>query len=319
MALSFLTPAGALVALTGLLPVAVHLLRERRARRVRTALGLAEPAARTDRLLLAALVAVPVLVGIAAAQPVLDRAQPRQERVDAEVLFVLDTTRSMHAASDARRPTRFDRALRIANELRAALPDVRAGAASLTDRALPHLFPTIDRSTFRSTLARSLAIERPPPSSYARLATDLNGLAAVARQAYFSPETSKRLLVVLTDGESEPVRAGLPAAFRRARIRTVFVHVWHPGESIFLTSRPEPEYRADPASRERLAEFAAAVGGAALPEAAVGPIVERAQAELGEGPTRSRSQRDLLALMPYATLAALVPLAFVLRRRNLPG
>ncbi|MBA3428012.1 MAG: hypothetical protein H0U07_05495 [Actinobacteria bacterium] len=316
-ALSFLTPLGALVALAGLLPLGFFALRERRAKQVRDTLGLTDPGA--GRTLLIALAAVSILTGIAAAQPVIDRAQARQERADAEVLFVFDTTRSMYASAGAGEPTRFDRARRIARDIRAALPQVRAGVGSLTDRALPHLFPTIDGSTFRSTLARSIAIERPPPSSYSRLATDLNGLAAVGRQGYFLPETRKRLLIVLTDGETEGVRAELPAAFRKARIRTIFVHVWRANESIFLTSRPEPDYRSDPQSRETLARFAAAVEGTTFSEDESATIVERAQAELGEGPTRSRSQRDLLALMPYLTLAAVLPLGLIIGRRNLPN
>ena len=247
----------------------------------------------------------------------IDRAQARQERVDAEILFVFDTTRSMYAAAGVDEPTRFDRARLIANDVRAAFPDVRAGVVSLTDRVLPHLFPTIDGASFRSTLARSIAIERPPPVSYLTLATDLNGLAAVGQQGYFSPGTSKRLLIVLTDGEAERVQARLPAALGKAGIDTIFVQVWRSSESIFLTSRPEPGYRPDPLSRRRLADFAAAVEGAAFSEDEAGVIVERARAAVGEGPTRSRTQRDLLALMPYATLAAVLPLAFVLRRRNL--
>ncbi|MBA2460899.1 MAG: VWA domain-containing protein [Actinobacteria bacterium] len=315
--LSFLTPIGALVALTAVLPLAVYLRRERRARQVRRTLRLADPPPGPGRGLRAALVVVPILAGVAAAQPVLDRAKPRQERVDAEILFVFDTTSSMYASAEAKEPTRFDRARRIAKQIRAAVPQFRAGVASLTDRTLPHLFPTIDGSTFRSTLARSIAIERPPPSSYGRLATDLNGLAAVGEQGYFSPEARKRLLIVLTDGETERVKARLPVALRKARIRTILVHVWRANESIFLTSKPEPEYRPDPSSASTLAQFAAAVDGATFPEDEVGAVVERALAELGEGPVRARSQRDLLALMPYVTLAAALPLALVLRRRNL--
>jgi hypothetical protein len=52
-------------------------------------------------------------------------------------------------------------------------------------------------------------------------------------------------------------------------------------------------------------------------ERAVGSVVSRARAELGEGPTRRREQRDLLALMPYVMLIALVPLGFLLWQRNL--
>lgn len=316
-ALSFLTPLGAFVALIGVLPSAVFLLRQRRAGEVRETLGLTHPTRGPNRTLLVALIVVPMLTGLAAAQPVLDRAKARQERIDAEILFVFDTTRSMYASAGARKPTRFDRARRIANDMRAAAPDVRAGVASLTDRTLPHLFPTIDGSTFRSTLARSISIERPPPSSYGRLATDLNGLAAVGREGYFSPGTRKRLLIVLTDGETKRVRAGLPVALSKAGIRTIFVYVWRSNESIFLTSRPEPQYRPDPSSRDALAQYAAAVQGATFSEDDVPAIIERARAELGEGPTRSRSQRDLLALMPYATMAAALPLALILRRRNL--
>ncbi len=317
MELSFLTPVAALVALAGILPLAVHLWRERRARQVRAALRLRHPSPATDRTLLAALVAVPLLIGVAAAQPVLDRAEARQERTDAEIMFVFDTTRSMYASGGVREPTRFDRARRIGNTIREAVPQVRAGVASLTDRTLPHLFPTIDGSTFRSTLARAIGIERPPPSSYARLATDLNGLAAVGRQGYFSPEARKRVLIVLTDGETEKVGAGLPVALRRAGIRTILVHVWRASESIFLTARAEHEYRPDPSSEGTLVQFAAAVGGSAFAEDDVAAIVGRVRAELGKGATRQREQRDLLALMPYATLAAALPLALVLRRRNL--
>jgi hypothetical protein len=314
--LSFLSPLGALVALAGLLPLAVFVRRERRAERVRATLRLGEPTRGAGRAVLVALIAVPVLTGVAAAQPVLDRGQARQERADAEILFVFDTTRSMYASAAPDRPTRFDRGRRIASDVRAAVPDVRAGIASLTDRTLPHLFPTIDGSTFRSTLARAIAIERPPPSGYGRLATDLNGLAAVGQQGYFLPGTRKRLLIVLTDGETERLRAELPVALGRARVRTILVHVWRANESIFLTSRPEPEYRPDPSSRQALAQYAAAVDGAVFAEDEVAAIVERVRVELGEGPTRTRSQRDLLALMPYAALAAAFPLALILRRRN---
>ena len=238
--LSFLTPVGALVALSAALPLVVFLLRERRGREIRGTLGLTDPAPGAGRALLAALIAVPVLTAFAAAQPVVDRATPKQERVDAEILFVFDTTRSMHAAAGVDEPTRFDRARRIANEVRAAFPEVRAGIGSLTDRVLPHLFPTSDGSSFRSTLARSISIERPPPVSYRTLATDLNGLAAVGQQGYFSPESSARLLIVLSDGESERVRARLPVALRNAGIER---HL-RPGLAVERVDLPDLEARA---------------------------------------------------------------------------
>ena len=315
--LTFLTPFAALVALAGVLPLVVSLRRERRAKRVRTTLGLAEPPSGQGRWLLAALVAVPALTGLAAAQPVLDRSQSRPERTDAEIFFVVDTTRSMLAAAGPDGPTRVDRARSAAREIRSRFPQVRAGLASLTDRTLPHIFPTIDVAAFRSTLSRSLGIERPPPAGYATVATDLGALAAVGRQSYFSPASRRRLLVVLTDGETGKVEPGLAVALRKAQIRTAFVHVRQDGESVYVTSAAEHQYRSDPSSGPALARLAVAVGGAVFSEDDVRGVVEYASAQLGEGPTRPRSQRDLLALMPYATLAAFAPLAFVLRRRNL--
>lgn len=315
--LSFLTPAAALVAVAGLVPLAVFLVRERHARRVRATLALREPSTGPSRRLLASLLAVPALLGLAAAQPVLDRSASREERTDAEILFVLDTSRSMLAAAGPGSPTRFDRARDAALEIRARFPHVRAGIASVTDRTLPHLFPTIDGLPFRSTLARSIGIEYPPPSSYATVATDLGALAAVGRQRFFAPSASKRLLVVLTDGETQAVEPVLGTVLRRHRIRTAFVHVRQPGESIFLTSAAEHAYRSDPASPQKLAQLAEAVGGAVFAENDVRSAIAYARTELGQGATRPRRQRDLLALMPWATLAAAFPLALVLRRRNL--
>jgi hypothetical protein len=315
--LTFLTPAAALVALAGLVPIAVFLGRERRARQVRAALELAAPPPGPGRMLLAALVAVPLLTGVAAAQPVLDRSTSREERSDAEIFFVLDTSRSMLAASGPDEPMRLDRARRAALSIRVHFPQVRAGIASVTDRTLPHLFPTINGPPFRATLERSIGIERPPPSGHATVATDLGSLAAVGRQGFFDPDARKRVLFVLTDGETAPVGPALAPAVRKAHIHTVFLHVRQPGESIFVTSAADHQYRSDPSSGRTLAQLASTVGGAFFSEDEVDEAVAYVSAQLGAGPTRTRRQRDLLALMPWATLAAVVPLALVLRRRNL--
>jgi hypothetical protein len=314
--ISFLTPVAALVALAGILPLAAFLGRERRGRRVRETLGLSEPARGPGRLLLAALVAVPLLAGVAAAQPVIDRSETLQERADAEVFFVLDTSRSMLAAEGPEEPTRFQRARAAALELRTRLAEVPAGLAQMTDWTLPHLFPTVGASSFRATLSRSIEVGSAGSSGSDLLSTDLNALDVFARQDLFSPEARKRLLVVLTDGESERVEPGL-AALDREGIRTLFVHVWGAEESIFRPSGAEPQYRPDPTSEQTLAQAATLVDGAVFDEGNVGGVAAQARRELGEGPTRPRKQRDLFALMPYVMLAAAVPLALVLRRRNL--
>ena len=314
--ISFLTPVAALVALVGVVPLVAYLAREPRGRQVRKALGLADPAPGAGRLLVAALVAVPLLAGVAAAQPVIDRSETLQERADAEVFFVLDTSRSMLAAEGPDEPTRFERARAAALELRTRLGDIPAGLAQMTDWTLPHLFPTIGPSSFRATLTRSIAVGSAGSSGSDVLTTDLGALDVFARQDIFSPDARKRLLVVLTDGESEPVEPGL-AVLDKEGIRTLFVHVWGADESIFRPSGTEPQYRPDPTSERTLEQAAALVSGAVFDESELDGVAERARRHLGEGPTRPRKERDLVALMPYVILAAAVPLALLLWRRNI--
>lgn len=316
MALSFLTPFAALVAIAGAVPLLVFLGRERRGRRVRETVGLGEPPRGPRRRLVAALVAIPVLLGLAAAQPVWDRSTARHERADAEAIFVLDTTRSMLASAGPEDPTRIDRARSAAIAVSGRLDGVPAGLASLTDRTLPHLFPTIDPQTFAATLHRSIGIERPGPGINSTLATDLSSLGAVGREGFFSPSARHRLLVVLTDGETLDVKPAI-GALRDAGIRTLFVHVWDAEEGIYVTTEPEPQYRPDASSAGWLDRAAELVDGAVFEEDELDAVVARAQRELGRGPERRRPQRDLLALMPFVTLGALLPLGFVLARRNL--
>ena len=106
---------------------------------------------------------VGAFVAIAAAQPVLVTREEQLVRRDAELYVVIDTSRSMLAAADAGEPNRFDRAKRIATELRREFPDLPMGLASMTDRLLPHLFPTVDGATYGATLARAMGVDRPPP------------------------------------------------------------------------------------------------------------------------------------------------------------
>ena len=76
--------------------------------------------------------------------------------------------------------------------MRASLPDVPVGLVSLTDRVLPHLFPSTDQDVFAATLERSLGIEKPPPrSSFATGATSLNALATLRGLRYFTPKSTQ--------------------------------------------------------------------------------------------------------------------------------
>jgi len=318
--LSFLTPLGGAFALTALLPLAVFLGRERRARRIRAQLGLRHPSHRSRLPLLAALAAVPGLLALAAMQPVIETSRTVRERTDAEGFIVLDISRSMLAAAEADAPTRLERARLAAERLRERFPEVPIGLLSMTDRVLPHLFPTTDRRVFSATLEQAIGIERPPPALFfSTTATSLDSLAGIPSRGYFSPSARKRLLIVLTDGESRPVGAELRGAFsRRPQIETLLVHYWERGERIYETGVAEPGYRPQRASEQILDRLATLIGGRVFRENATGELEAAAAAALGIGPTRERLIDDeRRALMPYATILALLPLGFVLLRRNL--
>ncbi|MEO5790624.1 MAG: hypothetical protein ABIR67_00960, partial [Gaiellaceae bacterium] len=105
MDIRFLTPLGAVFALTALLPLAVLVVHERRARRLRTALALGQPPLRTQLPLVLALVTLPALVALAAMQPVVEKTRTVKERTDAEVFVVFDVSRSMLAAAKPGAPT----------------------------------------------------------------------------------------------------------------------------------------------------------------------------------------------------------------------
>ncbi len=167
--------------------------RRRRAAQVRRTLRLEQPARRPWGLLAVCLAAVPVLVGVAAAQPVITSARTVPQRSDAEVFIVLDTSRSMLASAASGEPARFERAREEALALQAELPGVPVGIASLTDRVLPHLFPTVDQRVFRETMREAVGIERPPPStSFGTNVTTLDALGAVPTLNFFTPRAKRR-------------------------------------------------------------------------------------------------------------------------------
>ncbi len=241
------------------------------------------------------------------------------ERTDAQAYVVVDVSRSMLAGAEAGAPTRLDRAREIALGLRAELPEVPFGVASVTDRVLPHLFPTVDGRVFASTLTRALGIEQPPPSAfYLTRATNLNSLRALPEKNYFLPSAMKRVVVVLTDAETETLEADLANAFkRRPPVETVFVHVWDADERIYETGVEEGGYQPDPGSIAALERAASLVGGPVIPESDAGNVVSAVLELIGEGETVShKTETGRLALMPYLTALALLPLALVLLRRN---
>ncbi len=318
--MKLLVPSGLALALGVLLPLVVLLVFRRRARKIRGRLNLAEPRARTFAVTVAALLATGALVGVAAAQPVYDEKRTVRERTDSEAFVVLDVSRSMLARQDTGSAMRIERAKAVAKSIRSSLPEIRFGVASITDRTLPHLFPSGDQAVFDATLDKSLGIEQPPPrSTFEQNATNLEALATIRSQRFFTPTAKKRLLVVLTDGESQVVSgARLARVFGAPPVtRVVFVHFWHSDEKVFTEGAPEPQYSPDPSARVVLDGLAEAVSGNAFSETEVAAAKKTARAVFGDGPTIVRGEQGArIALAPYFAAAALLPLGLLLWRRD---
>ena len=314
MEITFLTPLAALFALVALVPFAIFLGRERRIGRIRTALSLAEPSRRSRLSLAVALVAVCALLALAAAQPVVATTRVLPERTDAQVFIVLDTSRSMLASAEPGAPTRFERARSIAKGLADRLPQVPVGVASITDGLLPHLFPTTDRRVLVATIGKSIDVERPPPSSFATIATALEGLASAATKNYFPRSAQRRVLVVLTDGETRPLEfpAEFADAFRREpRIQTVFVRLWGGDERIYETASRRSDTGPTPGAR-RCSRRSLRWRGASCRRTSRVSCRRSSPIFSAPGPTIDREHEGRRrALMPYITLAVLLPLGFV--------
>jgi hypothetical protein len=316
--LTFLSPEAAIVGLAVGVPVVALLLAESRARIARAVLKLPAPFARGWPYV-AAIVAFAALVSIGAAQPVLERERTRAVRSDAEAIFAFDTTRSMGASSSAGTETRFERSVRLGKELRAALPDLRVGIVSVTDRVLAHLFPTANQQSFVLTVDKALGVERPASALRGdALGTRLEALTELPKEGFFAPGSRYRVLVVFTDAESQPFsRAFLADSFRNSRIETIMIRIGTDRERVYENGAPDPRYVPEEGAAESAESFAEATGGAAFEEDELGKAVEAARRGAGEGRPRAESREvEPTPLASYAFAAAFLPLAFLLWRRN---
>jgi hypothetical protein len=316
--ISFLSPENAAFALAAAVPVAAYLVTERRSGQIRAALRLRGPGRRAVAPLLAALVVLPALVAVAAAQPVVVRRQTIHERGDAQAFFVLDTSLSMDASAGPGEPTRLTRAKRLASQLQARLRDVPIGLAGMTDRVLPYVMPTTDPALLQRTLAQSVGIDEPRPSQdYRRQrATNLQALVPVLNANFFALGTKRKLVVVFTDGEASTDLQLLSLGIEH-KLAPVFVHVWAPGERIYHHGRPDPNYTADPTSAHTLEAAARVTGGSVFDESQLGKIASTARGIVGHGPeTGHVSAYARIALAPWVALAGIFPLGFLLYRRN---
>jgi hypothetical protein len=320
MHLVFLTPAGALLALGALLPLAALALNERRARRARRSLGVDAPPYTSYIPAAAALALVPVLLGLALAQPVLQSTRTVRQRSDAQVFYVFDTSESMRASAAPRRPTRVARALAAAGQIHLALREVPSGIATMTDRVLPNVFPTSSEQVFTATLAETVGVDRPPPKGLNDIATTFASLDTFAGTNFFSQGIANRLVILFTDGETAPYFAGdLHEALRPApHTRFVIVRVGRPSDRIFIGGRADRNYRPDPAAGQATRTLASVVGGRAYSEGDLKGAVGAARQFLGNGPLHGVGEGlHVVALARWLVVASFLPLGFLLWRRNL--
>jgi hypothetical protein len=312
-----------LIALAGVVALVVLLAGDQRLRRVCALVGLRPPTFRTTVPLAVAVGALTACLALAAAQPVVATQQKTKGRADAEVYFVFDISRSMGARSGPHAPTRLDRARTVAKQIRAGLGGVPAGVASLTDRLLPHLFPSTSVNDFNAVVDRALGVDRPP----ARLAwgdslgTRLSAVGDLPTLGYFSERARRRALVVITDGETlQEGLSSLPAQLTQNRLHPFLIRIWGPNERVYdPRGIVNPNYRPDPESTALFDQLATSLQTRVYGDHDAAHIAAAIRKDLGSGPmtTRGRELRST-TLTPWFVGLALLPLLYILYRRNLP-
>jgi hypothetical protein len=306
------TPWVLLAGLVGLVPAAGALVRGRRSRRPLREIGLGVPPRlsllRRPLLLCCAC----ALLGLAAAGPSVRLRHGLPARTDAQVLVVLDGSRSMLAASSPHDPPRFHRAAAFARRLQEALPEVPMGLASLTNRLLPYAFPTVDRVLYDDVLDRAFAVEQPPPAFDAdRWVTSFDPLKQTALRRFFSPTAPKRVVVVLSDAETRPFDArGVLRELERHGTTPIVVRFWRPGERIFRADGTPTSYHSTQPGE--LAVLASS-GWRTFDEEGFGAVARAIRTTIGSGPVaRVGYEQREESIAPVFVLAAIAPLLLLL-------
>jgi hypothetical protein len=320
MKLEFLSPLGGLLVLVIAVPLGALLFVERRVQGLREILGLERPEVRSRLPIVVCLIAIPALLAIALSQPVLRFTGAHSVRTDAEAFYVFDVSRSMSAAPTARGTRRIERAVDVAEQVHRRLASIPSGVATMTDRVLPSLFPTGNDEVFTASLEDGLTIGQPPPRGYDKVGTLFAAVDTLASGTFYSRTAKHRVAIVLTDGESRPfdvselrqtLAAGPPVAF-------VIVRIWSSRDRVWIGDAPVADYSADPNSEQRTEDLARATGGEIFSPDDTDGIVDAVRRSVGSGPEVERGQLlRVVGLGQWLALAALLPLGYLLWRRNL--
>jgi hypothetical protein len=190
---------------------------------------------------------------------------------------------------------------------------VESGVLTLTDRVLPDLLPVADSQGFDAVVQRAVRIESPPPRASAVRATSYGALGEIASGNVFAPSATRRLVILLTDGESNPVQSGdLASRLAQGRgYRFVAVRFWRGDESVYgAEDKAEPAYRPDPSGRTTLRDLAAALGGRSFEEGEAGAAAAYLRGLAGNGPSVrvAGTMRSRVALAPYLAVPAILAL-----------
>ena len=168
-----------------------------------------------------------------------------------------------------------------------------SGIATFTDRVLPDLLPVTDVAAFDSVLTRAVAIESPPPvETLGVRVTNYVGLEDIGSGNYFDPGVARRVVVLLTDGESLPFDPRQIAAqlSRASGYRFLAIRFWAAGEGVYdANGRREPGYHPSPAGKVLLAQLAAGLGGRSYEEADLGAAADYLHQIVGTGRTVTHS------------------------------
>lgn len=296
-------------------------MTEARARAARRFLGLGQPGIRKRIPGLAALVAIPCLLAVGLAQPIVRYTGADRVRLDTEAYYFFDVSRSMLARSSRNGPSRLDRAKSIAERVHDRLTNLPSGVGTLTDRVLPNLFPTGNDEVFTATVDRTLGIDEPPPRGYDPVGTLFAAFDTLGSGTFYRQGVRHRLAIVLTDGESRPFDAvDLRETLALApRVTFLIVRIGNANERVYnADGTPEKGYVADRSSMVRTAQLARATAGKVFAEGDLNGVITAVRRSIGSGAEveQGRTLR-VVSLGSWFILAALAPLGFLLWRRNL--
>lgn len=272
---------------------------------------------------LTALAAGLLLVAVSAVQPAVATVGKRPARTDAQVWVVIDTSNSMLASSGPGAPTRLAQAKRFASQVQQQLADVPTGVAIMTNRILPLLPPTVDRSIFSTVVNQTVKPNTPPPVGWylTANATGFNVLNNLADLNFYGAAKQK-LAIVVSDMESDEFSASWVAQrLKSAHVKLLLVRAGSAGDKIYLKgTKADSAYKPQLEYLSQATKLAALFGHQMLPASAVGRTVAAARQDLGSGPvSNSGNQHELLSLSPYLLLAALPLLVFALSDLLIPA